>query len=178
MYKHNIGNYGEYYGVRYNSYIDVVLPIKDVSRFTNASFYFWVSDGSERIAEKTLRSIKVFADGQESDAVILYPRSYERYIQDDDNGRLPNNGITVSEIVGSEEVIYPYSLLYNAVKPLDRMWRIAIPRVKEDSINFSTARAHGSFCIVRLEMDNTDNYKQVLDTLRFKFDTLISFEEI
>ena len=58
IFKHNFGDFGEYYGVKYNSYIDVVLPIKDVSRFTNASFYFWVSDGSERIPEKTLRSIK------------------------------------------------------------------------------------------------------------------------
>jgi hypothetical protein len=177
IYKHNLGAYGEYYGVKHNSYIDVVLPTKLVNRFTNMSFYLWASDGSERMPDKSLRSVKVYSDGQESDEVILYPKSDVRYIRDDDNGRLPNNGVSVTETIDLVEYTYPYSLLYNTHKVADRLWRSGIPRIKEGSVEFSTARAIGSYCIVRLEFDNSDNIKQVLDTLKFKSNTINSFEE-
>ena len=151
LYKHGVGNSGEFYGTTYDSYIDVVVPTKQLTDFTTAYFYLWANEGSKQVPEKSLHSIKVYSDEQETDEVLLYPKSDIRYVRDNEGTRIPNNGVSIG--------VHPYSTLYNTNKDASRRWSIGLPRP------YDGERMYGSYSVVRLKFRNEGKMKQVLETL-------------
>lgn len=177
LYEHNHGNFGEFYGTKYDTSFDISMPTQLVNEFTNVSWFSKTNKDSEPIPERTIYALKAYTDVQESDDVKLYPRSDLRYIKDTEGTRLPNNGI-------SPDPEHPYSTLFNVSKNANAIWRAPIPRIKEEPAdkydeNFNIItdgrefreRVIGGFCKLRFKVKNDiDEYRYVIDDIRIKND--------
>jgi hypothetical protein len=166
LYSHHKGPRGEFYGVKFDSYVDLQLASALVAEYTNIAFYCRVNNASENKPDLTVYSVKMWSDKGESDELVLYPRSETRYVQDNEGTRIPNGGVS--------QTGKPYGELYNIRKNAQSIWRMALPRIKEEGLenevgtgNFSTFsdRMVGGQAIIRIKINNNSNLRYVLEDI-------------
>ena len=172
LYEHNNNDFGSFYGTLHDSRFDIVLPKQNVQEYTNLNWVTKITKLSEPLDNETLYSVKAYTQEQESDEMVLYPKSDTRVIEDMEGTRLPNNGIT-------PDPTRPYSELYNISKNANATWRTHTPRIRQepaDSLDLATGtittdgheyadRVLGPWAKLRFRFKNSDNKRCVVEDI-------------
>lgn len=116
LYLHNQGNYGEFYGKLFSTYIDIISTndSTDIKEYNNLKFYTEIYENNQIKNTETLYSILVENDYQQSEEVVLYVHDDNRYILYTEGDNIPSTSVN-------------FNYLANVRRVIDH-WKTCIPR--------------------------------------------------
>lgn len=132
LFRHNIGNFCEFYGVVYDTYIDIIVSnnSSSIKEFNNIEYYSEIYQNGQIKDNESLYSIQAENDYQQSEEVILYPLSDDTDLE---NGEERTILYTEGNNIPTDSV--NFLKLANIRRSVDH-WRTAIPRQLEINPSF------------------------------------------